>query len=57
MKVDDANPCQENINTEKKAHPLARELEIFTASESLLRSSMIGATPLGSFPVERGERE
>ena len=57
MKVDDANPCQENINTEKKAHPLTRELEIFIASESLLRSSTVGATPLGPFSVERRERE
>ena len=57
MKVDDANPCQENINTEKKAHPLTRELEIFIASESLLWSSTVGATPLGPFSVERGERE
>ena len=55
MKVDDANPCQENINTEKKAHPRARELVISITSESPLRSFMIGATPLGSFSVERGE--
>ena len=48
---------QESINTEKKAHPLVRELEIFIASESLLRPSTIGATPLGSFSVEREERE
>jgi hypothetical protein len=54
--VDDANPCQENINTEK-AHPLTGELEIFIASESLLRPSTVGATPLGPFSVERGERE